>query len=369
MFELEYLIYVYITLCACMMLFNIIYMLFMNSTEKFENKGKNTLSKKMNIQFVLLENKSKISVRHKEYLYRKLKRTHNLILFENILDKQSEDIKQKYINNVQYVFHDLALYYQKKDSIKKAYFAYIVGKYRFSKNLENDVLISTIYGFLDEESIYCRDNSLKTIIRLENINNIIRALKRINEINYYYYPEMILKDLLEFTGDKIELAQKMWNNFELFNENIQIAIIGYISEENLNYSKEFYSLLIKDSTNKNIKLEVIKYYRNNIYEFVKEILIYNTKLTGIENKELVIESAKTLQSYNSPETKDALKSLLKRNDWTIREVASESLIYLGTSYIELAEIYNGEDEIAREILKYKVQTHKYKYKSREVEVN
>ena len=354
MFEIQYLIYIYIALCACMMIFNIIYILYYKSSERFYENENHGISKRINKQFNLLKNNEKVTTSHMKYLYIMLSGTSNLLLFEQCIDKQDKKLVQKYLDSVQYVFYELASYYQKNDSMKKAYFAYIIGKYEISKNIKDNVVKNNLYMFLDDESVYCRDYSLKEI----------------GETNYYYYPEVILDDLKQYQGDMSQLTKKMWDEFSEFGENIQIAIIKYITEEHLDYSKEFYELLIEVQTNSKIKIELIKYYRENIYQQVKEILIQNLNLTGIENKEIIIESAKVLQKYGDVDTKEALKMLLKRKDWDIRMVASESLILIGASYYELADIYNGEDEIAREILKYKVQSHKYKLTSRkEVEVS
>lgn len=364
MFRIEYLIYIYISLCACMMLFNVICMIFTKSTEKNKNKSKSTIIKKINLQILLLKNNLEVSSRHRKYMYQKLKKTHNLLLFEYALDLHDQQLVEKYIKSIEKIFSELSIYYEKADGIKKAYFVYIVKKYKIS-GIQNTIL----YKFLEEESIYCRDNTLKAIISSENVENIITALKIINKQEYYYYPDTINKALLEFAGNISNFAKELWENYHIFDEKIQIAIIRYINQFNLDYKQEFYELAIKDTTSKNVKIEIIKYFRNNIYEDAKQMIINIAKLKGIENKELIVEAAKTLQKYNCLETKEVLKLLLKRNNWEIKNAASESLLALGTSYYEFAEIYNGEDEVARGILKYKIQNLRLKYKALKEEVS
>lgn len=360
MFEIQYIIYIYMALCACMMIFNIVYILYNKSSEKFYENENHGISKKINNQFKILQNNERVTVSHMRYLNFMLRGTENLLLFEQCIDKQDKKLVQKYLASVQYVFSELMPYYQKTDGIKKAYFAYIIEKYGISKDINDNVLKNSLYIFLEDESVYCRDYSLKALIKIGNSDDIIRALKKIEETNYYYYPEMILENLKQYKGDSAQLAERLWEKFKEFDENIQISIIRYISEKDLDYTKTFYKLLADEQTNSKIKVELIKYYRENIYGQVKEILIQNLNLIGIENKDIIIKSAVTLQRYGGADTKEALKMLLKRKDWDIRMTASESLILIGTSYYELADIYNGEDEIAREILKYKVQSHKYR---------
>lgn len=368
MFKIEYLIYIYMTLCACMMVFNIIYMIFTSSTEKSKNKSKNAIIKKINAQLNLVENGLKVSIRHKQYLYKKLKRTYNLLIFEYDLDLQAEDTVAKYIKEIQIIFNDLAIYYEKSDGIKKAYFAYIIDKYRIMENTKSSILVNTMYQFLKEDSIYCRDNSFKAIINSSNITYIIEALKILNKLEYYYYPDVIFKGLIQFKGNSEELGNRLWKEFEKLNTQIKIAIVRYANKLKLDYKEEFYKTAIKEETEEEVKIEIIKYFGENYYELAQKLLIEFTKEKGIRNQKIIIESAKALKKYNNQATKEALKMLMKRTDWEIKEAASESLSAISTSYYELADIYNGEDELARRILKYKMQNYKTKYKNIESEV-
>ena len=369
MLKIQYLIYVYMALCACMMIYNIVYTLYNRTTEKNIEKQKNGFIKKIRNQINLVEGGIALSEKHRKYLYNKLRWVHNLLLFEQILDEQTKRAREKYIENIKYIFYDLAIYYQKADSIKKAYFAYIIGKYKLEDKIGSNTIINTLFMFLDEEAMYCRDNSIKAIVRLGNINNIIKVFKEISQSNYYYSVEMLFENLLEFDGNKERLSEKMWQEFSEFNKNTQIAIIKFITRSKLDYSEEFFGLLNNERTDNKIKVELIKYFKDNIFEKVKSLLINNTKLTGVLNRELIIESAKALSAYNSAEVKEALKELLKRNDWDIRMAASESLSILGTSYYELAEIFNGEDNVARRILRYKIQSYRYTNMNPKVEVS
>ena len=369
MLKIQYLIYVYMALCACMMIYNIVYTIYNRTTERNIEKQRNGFIKKIRNQFNLIENRIEIVGKHRKYLYNKLKWVHNLLLFEQLLDEQKENVRKKYLEDVKYIFYDLAIYYQKIDSVKKAYFAYIIGKYKIEDTIDKNIITNTLFMFLEDEAMYCRDNSLKAIIKLGNIYHIIKAFKEINQDSHYYSVELLYENLLEFDGNQQRLAEQMWQEFHAFNENTQIAIMKWISKYKLDYSEEFYKLLENENTSNKIKIEVTKYYKDNIFEKVETLLIQNAKLTGILNRELVIQSAKTLGSYNSLQVKETLKSLLKRNDWDIRVAASESLSILGTSYYELAEIYNGEDNIARRILKYKIQSYKYTYTNQKKEVS
>lgn len=369
MFKIQYLIYVYIALCACMMLYNIAYTLYNRRTEKKVEKQKNSFIKKLRNQINLVESEIPLAVKHRKYLYNKLRWTNNLLLFEQILEEQTQKVKEKYIKEMQHVFYDLAIYYQKTDSIKKAYFAYIIGKYKIGDTTENNNIINTLFLFMKEEAMYCRYNTLKAMLQLGNIDNIIKILKEMKQGDYYYSVEMLFENLLSFDGNSKVLAEKMWQTFWKFNKNTQIVIIKFIRHVKLDYTEEFYELLQQQKIDNKIKVEIIRYYRENIFNKVVSLLIDITKLKEIHNRELVIEAARALSAYNIAEVKNALKELLKRNDWDIRMAASESLSILGTSYYELAEIFNGEDNVVRKILRYKIQSYNYTNMNPKIEVS
>lgn len=368
MFKVENLIYIYIALCGCMMVFNIIYMMFMTTSEKNVKYSKAVIMKKINSQLLQIENGASVKIMHKKYLYQKLKKIHNLLLFEYTLDLNDNKNVKKYIENIQTIFDKLSIYYKKADGVKKAYFAYILEKYDIIANTKSKILINSMYDFLEENSIYCRDNSFKAIINSNDIDVIIEALKILNKIDYYHYPNIICKALLRFKGNPKDLENKLWKEFDEFNTKVRIAIIRYANEAKLDYREEFYEALFKESLEEEVKIEIVRYFGTNYYEPVQELLIEFTELNEVKNHNMILSAAKALKIYNSPETKDALKILMRKNDWKIKEVVSESLSAMITDYYELVDIYNEEDETTRKILRYKMQNQKLRYEKKELEV-
>lgn len=363
MFEIQYLIYIYIILCMCMMIFNICYILYNRSSEKRNINDKYGIAKKMNKEFDNIKNGEKVSRNHLKYLSEKLKNTDNLFTFENILDKQKKDIVEKYLESVQFVFDDLIIFYLKQENINKAYFSYILLKYNISKDKRNSVVRNNLFSFLENESIYCRVYTLKAIIKLGGNDEVLKALRIITETNYYYDAEVIMNSLLLYDENNLEnLISDIWNNFYSYSLNIQIAIIRIIDKLQLDYRVVFYEMLINQTIKSKIKVEIVKYYKNNTYLEITGVLQDILLLQGRENKELIIQTIKTITKYVTEDVKETLKKLLNKKDWDLRMAASESLIEIGTNYYDLVDIYNGEDKIAREILKYKVQSSTYKKK-------
>ena len=77
MFEIQYLIYIYIALCICMMIFNIVYILYYESTEKLSKNEKYGITKRINKQFKLLRDNEKVTTDHMKYLTIMLRWTSN----------------------------------------------------------------------------------------------------------------------------------------------------------------------------------------------------------------------------------------------------------------------------------------------------
>lgn len=358
LFSTDKLIYIYMIVCFCMMGFNIVYIFYKKSSDEFIKKRSEKLRKKIDYQLFMNDAYTLKLSKHKRMLLKVLKKVNNLMAFDEAIDQYNGEKKKeiyRYIKSIRDVFCDLAPIYNKKSNIKKAYFAYIMSKYKISQGVKSDRIISTMFEFLEEKSIYCRENALKALYSFGNVQNVIKALKIINVNKAFYSKEVLTFGLASFNGNHEELAESLWNNFENFEEKMQLAIIDYLGIVSKKYKERLYDLLIKEDTSKNIKISIVYYFEKNVYKPVKDILINYLELAGIENLEYALASAEVLRKYPGIDTINSLKHAIRSRNWKIRVKASESLAYLNVQYIELAEIYNGTDRIAREILQYKVK--------------
>lgn len=296
MFEVQNLIYVYIALCFAMMIFNWFYMMYNNSSKKKMQKRDKKLIKKIDLQLALIQSGYQVSAKHKKYLEEKLKKVSNLYIFEEALSIYEEEDILKYIEEIKIIFIGLCKIYEKKDSITKAYFAYIIGKYKITKNNRNEQITSYLFQMLEEESIYSVDNAMRAFYKLENLNDIMKAIKIIDKKANYNNIDVITKGLLTYEGNKEELAKKLWEEFENYKEKLKSAIIQYISEiSDGNWNDQMYNLLKEQKQTQGVKIAIIKYFEKHYDPRIKEILFKILKTPGMKNIRTYSNSHKSIK--------------------------------------------------------------------------
>ena len=361
MFEVQNLIYIYMILCVAMIVFNWFYMIHNTRTDKKMEKRDKQLIKKIDVQIALIKGKEHVSVKHKKYLEAKLVKVTNLYIFEETLNFHEKEYVNEYIEEIKMIFIKLCKIYTKKPAIEKAYFTYILGKFEIGNKLESEGVSAFLFDMLNEESIYCIDNAMSTICKIGNIRNIIKATKIIDKKSNYQNIEIIVKNLQNYKKDNQELSKKLWENFEGYSLKLKVVTINYISANaNEYWNKIMYEKLLDTKEKIEIKIAIIKYFSKNYYENVKKELFNILKLKGIKNTEYIITAIKALKIYPGTDTILELKQILQRNQWNIQTAASETLNYLGVNYLQLADIYNGENQKARRILKYVTYRQKRK---------
>lgn len=354
MFKIQYLIYLYITLCVAMMIFNVFYMIYFNSRKKKIQKRNKALIRKIDSQIKLLESGLYVSKKHRKYLEQKLQNISNLYILEDALEIHKKEYTQKYIDENKAVFRELCKTYLKKDTVAKAYFAYILGKYKIGGNKPKTPITNYLFAMLEEESLYCVDNALIAFYRLGNLDNIIEAIEIIDKREVYQNTNIILKGMFAYEGSQEEMALRLWDKFDTFGYNVKIAIINYISIISKGeWNDTIYNLLKKGTLNKELKIAIINYFSKHHDERVQDILYQIVELPTLNNIEYIIATIKALVNYPGENTIQVLKKvILQKNHWNIQVEASKALNDLGLNYIQLIDIYNGENQKARNILKY-----------------
>ena len=122
------LIYAYLTICASMIVFNIVCIFIFRRRDKKLRKRSKAFEKKVKEQMELEE----ITEKHKNYLSHKLSWVNYLMAFDEMLEQmyQLDEVKtRRYIEKLSSVFIQLTLEYGKKNKFKAAYFPYIIKKY------------------------------------------------------------------------------------------------------------------------------------------------------------------------------------------------------------------------------------------------
>lgn len=343
----------YALLCLALIGFDCLWSLIIYFKNKRIKKLEDEFSKKFEDQLNKITSVSEIEKSHVKYLTKKLRNVDNLKAFHLALEKfKDNNGTEPYLMQLGKIFVLLAAKYEKQDSINKAYFAYVMSQYPITfaetANSISEILISYLY----DKSVYCRENALQALYQIGDEENIIRAIKILDNRKVYYNSKLLTDGLYSFKGNHEKLSIKLIENFSFFHEPMQVAIINYLKLININLSEMLFGLLIDKKLNNEIKFALIRYYGKHYFEPAKRVLIGYLLQKNTEEWESAALSARALSRYEDRDVIDILKSSLSSRNWYVRLNAASSLCDMNVSDDEYFDIINGNDRFAREILQY-----------------
>ena len=349
------LIYIYMLICFSLLLYNIIYIIKSYISKKLMKKRSFYWKGEILKQISFLQKQENVEESHLRKLERKLSKTEELIAYVDALDSLNEhDTFEIYLQNTFVAQQTLALKYAKKDSMNRAFFAYTISKYPSCNGEKFRPIMRILISYLDNSTVYCRENSLKALCALGNIQAVENALQILNDYHWFHHKKLLSDGLATFRGDKEKLMEVLWKHINDWDENIMISVVQFITICGGQYQEVFFPMLLSDNTSIEIRLGIMRYYRRYFYEPVREILYSFLQDDNIDEN-LIIVAAIVLDRYPGEETIDILKEALHHHNWYVRRNAASSLYNLGVELDTLDNILNGDDRYAKDILNYKYQ--------------
>jgi hypothetical protein len=349
----------YALLCIALIGFDCLWFLISYFKNKRIKKLEAEFCKKLEDQLKKIATVNEIEKSHVKHLIRKLRSVDNLKAFHLALEKSKENNGiDPYLPQLGKIFLLLAAKYEKQQSINKAYFAYVMSQYPITSVDTAKSISEILITYLYDKSVYCRENALQALYQFGDEENIIRAVKILDNRRVYYNSKLLTDGLYSFKGNHEKLSIKLIENFSVFHEPMQVAIINYLKLINLDLSEMLFGLLIDKNLNYEIKFSLIRYYGKHYFAPAKKVLIDFLLQKNSEEWESAALSARALSRYEDRHVIDVLKSSLSSRNWYVRLNAASSLCEMNVSEEEFWDIINGNDRFAREILQYTLSLRK-----------
>ena len=315
-------IYFYIAICMILILFELVWSVYI---KKYNTKMEQDKIKYKDTINSIVDYKSNIDI---NALSKELKNVNNLISFQNAFEEiQSENIRRDFMHEILPVFIYLNIYYaNRKNEMEKAFFAYGVGEDLVINNANNaNLLIETMYSFIYSKSIYCRANAIGAIFSIGKVNNVIKAIEIINTSQLEYNQNLLTHNLKKFSGNKKILAIELNKKFDTYSENIQIAIIRFLTQYNYIEENELINRLKDSYLSVNVKCEIMRFFQANKSEEAKKFL-----MSILENEEVIandftIMAIGTLGYYDDEEVISLLNKMKNSKDEMLLEAAHRSM--------------------------------------------
>lgn len=356
--RVEIMLYIYLFVCAAMIIFNIVTAVLFKRSERKTDKVSRNLKEQVLAQLKAAENGGSVDKKHKVYLSKKLRKIGNMVAFDKMLEAEyvnSPDEIRNYLHDLDSVFVSLMVYYTKRNRIEAAYYPYIIKKYRVIAYRSFQSIEDALLEMLNEPSIYCRENAMQALYTTGDVNCIIKAIKIIDGSDYFFHEKLLCDGLLNFGGNFRVLGQKIIESFFDFSTQMRVTLLDYLRFSSGEYQEFALSLLQNDSTDDEIRYACIRYLGKYRFEKAYDLLCTLAKENSDQKWQYAAIASTALGSYPSDNTVKILKSNLYSRNWYVRLNSAISLKNLGITYSELADVIDGNDRYAGEIIRYCLQ--------------
>lgn len=342
----ENVLYIYLIVFVSMLFFDILCIFYRKANDK---KMKNLEIKVQ--KFILKEDISNVSDKHKERLIAKLRKTSYLIAFTNVVQNMEDKNRREYLSNLKSVFLKLTPYYEKKEIILQAYYVDFLKEYSYIYSDNNNIIIKYLKDSAVSSSIYLRENALNALYIISNITYLKEVFYNMNYLNINHHIKLITDGLMKFQGDSIELSKMLIQEFDNYNENFKVACINYFGYKKVPCQEKIYDILLNENEFKEVRIACIRYFGNVIYKKVVPILY---DLLNDNTYEYALVSAHTLRNYKGVQTTEVLIKALQSHNWYVRKNAAESLVII-TKMDNIKKIMDKlDDKYAKEALSYQL---------------
>lgn len=362
----------YIYIISCSIIYMILKDIYNARFDKKVDKIKYTFEKEVLRQLNTIKLNKNISKMDINYIKVKLKKRYYVRAFNSAIvkfNKNEENHKftRIYMENFEDIISSYIKKYKKKDDTIKSYGLILLGEYK----LNNFEISEFLFKCINTKSIYLRVSALKSISKIGNLDNFIKALKYISDEDKYINSKNLIDIIEQFGGDKYLLNKQLIEKFNLFNENVKKVIIEHFKNNKITFVKKHILEILKNKeTSKEINISIIKYFSTIKDEDAKTEIIEILKGKDWESRAI---SASALGSYKEECSIEALITSISDKNWHVRYNSAMSLLKFEETYI-IDRVLEKNDKYSRDILFYamfmknKILYEEYIEKLRKVEV-
>jgi len=354
-------IYIYIAICVSMICYNIVYIFILRHRANSLLTNGTKFKKAILEQIKRIENGEEVSEKHKKHLCRSLSKIWGITAFDKALEslfQESPENVEKYLIETYSVFEYLTTEYISKDTVKIAYFPYILYKYGILKHSNNEEVKEILFDLLRSKNVYCRENTLKAIYSMEDARSVVSALRIIDKILSFHHPKLICDGLLEYKGDKEELKNILLLELKSFSVSMRVNILNFFRFGNIRCDREMLSMLKNEKEDNEIRFSCIRYFEKFPNDEAMPVLQEMAENLEMRTWEYQAIATSALKSYPGDATFRILVKNLSSSNWYIRQNSAISCEKLGYTYHDLINVFDGDDRYAREIMRYRLDRRK-----------
>ena len=352
--KVEILLYVYLAVCLSMIVFNIVHAVVLKRRDVRTERVSAGLERHVRAQI----ERAGADEKHLKYMMRKLRRVGNMIAFDKMLEPmyiENAGRTRDYLYSLDSVIIALTAYYSGRGGIEAAYFPYIIKKYRLIAHRPFPSITGTLISMLRSPSIYCRENAMQALYTTGDADCIMEALTVIDSSSDFYHGKMLSDGLLNFAGSARELNGKITAGFDGFSPSMQVVLLNYLRFCDSGYGCFAYGLLRDGTRDDEVRYACIRYLGKFPLEEARDYILSLAECTDAARWEYAAIASSALAAYPGEKTEERLKQNLYSPNWYIRLNSADSLDRQGFTYEKLADVIDGKDRYASEMLRYRLE--------------
>lgn len=354
----EVLLYGYGAVCVCMLVFNILYSLVMRRRDLRSEKRVRRMTVQTDIQLRRLREGSAVERGHIRRLRRQLGRVSGLACFyqvvEDRLRREDDPAVAAYRRSIQPVILKIAVAYSKRDTMQAAYFAYFLSRYRVERSRPVDTLQGLMVDYMRRDNLYCRVNALEALYSFGTVENVVQAVRLLDEEGGFVHDKVLTDGLLSYTGDHSRLISLLWTEFDALSVKTQLSVLNYIRFQSGDCCREMLAILTDRARDKELRLAAIRYFGRYDYPPALEPLLSFASDRDASHWEYASVSSSALARYPGERSAAALLDAVHSSNWYVRSSAASSLAEFDLDYHQLIRMAGSSDRYAREMLAYRL---------------
>lgn len=242
------------------------------------------------------------------------------------------------------------------DKTVHAFFAYALADLRLRPRREEGYGY-LMFKFLDDESVYVRENALKAIYSFGDASLVARSFVRLSERGISHNEKLLADGLLTFAGDADLLADALMERYGELLECYRNALIAFMGRRSIHRHDERLKeiALGEDVTIDTLcciirKIARVPSERN--LRFLEELL---ERYREDDEWEPVAVAVGGLGRYEgNDEVRELLKSEIASRNYYIRKNSANALVSVGIDQGDVNDVYELRDRFAADAINYAV---------------
>lgn len=368
-FNVEYLVAFYMLICIAMTAFNFVFL----ANERVRSKRFERKMERMAVELgaEIERNADFPTDEHRDVLVRRMRHLSGMEAFDLTMDKLlalDEDKSERYLRGIASVFERLTYRFEKRDDLRCAYFAYIVGRW-YRARPASTAVTGALLHFVRERSFYARQNALTALACVGGVDDLLDAIEALETHEDFHHPKLVTEALLAFRGQRRVLSDEAIARFDRFGAVTQAAIVNFVRMEDADALRRrpraslgkrhrhhrdwAFGLLRDEGVHAEVRLAAERYFMSCPYDPAGAALRGLAQLDNPGRWEFAAVAASVLAAYPDPRTIAVLKQCLSSRIWYVRYNAAKSLHDLGVTAAELADVLSGPDRFAADMVRYR----------------